>query len=286
MQIQSISRVSGGKCVCFQCPGLRKPLWCRHSPLIQGKYRRRCLHARALQDPSQRRQGSPVLEPCRERPWASGPVIQRQVLHLGEIGDNERTAWRRSIKVLEGKTGTRRLTLFPEDRAVSESEGDVVPVKVRDLELHDRRQWGSDVRMESGFCQVQMKIRYQCAINDIGVKDGGKASARYVEASPSRRPTLPFRKAQLRDCRLSCPCSRSHATHGMARECRSRRQRRLLPRVASATCNESRGHQFPKMTERCRLARPVTVLGKRVSVVPRGSGLKAMTVRFHIFLSG
>ena len=73
---------------------------------------------------------------------ASGRVVQRQVLRLEEIGDNERTAWHRSIKVLEGKTGTRQLTLFPEDRAVPESEGDVVTVKVRDLELHDRRQWG------------------------------------------------------------------------------------------------------------------------------------------------
>lgn len=73
---------------------------------------------------------------------ASGRVVQRQVLHLGEIGDNERAAWRRSIKVLEGKTGTRQLTLFPEDRAVPESESDVVQVKVRDLELHDPRQWG------------------------------------------------------------------------------------------------------------------------------------------------
>lgn len=44
-------------------------------------------------------------------------VVQRPLLYLGEINDNQRAAWRKSIAVLEdGKTEPRTLSLFPDDR--------------------------------------------------------------------------------------------------------------------------------------------------------------------------
>ncbi|MYA88464.1 MAG: hypothetical protein F4X97_08450 [Boseongicola sp. SB0662_bin_57] len=42
--------------------------------------------------------------------------MQRQVLYLGEINDSQRTAWCRAIEVLEGRSGSRQVALFPEHR--------------------------------------------------------------------------------------------------------------------------------------------------------------------------
>ena len=54
-----------------------------------------------------------VVENVRVR---GGRVVQRQVLYLGEINDSQRAAWCRSIKVVEGKSRSRQMALFPEDR--------------------------------------------------------------------------------------------------------------------------------------------------------------------------
>ena len=45
-----------------------------------------------------------------------GRVVQRQVLCPGEINDSRRAAWCRSTDVVEGKSGSRQMVLFPEDR--------------------------------------------------------------------------------------------------------------------------------------------------------------------------
>jgi hypothetical protein len=46
---------------------------------------------------------------------AGGRVMQRHVLHLGEINDSQELAWRRSIEVFEdGAPQPRTLSLFPE----------------------------------------------------------------------------------------------------------------------------------------------------------------------------
>ena len=51
-----------------------------------------------------------VVENVRVR---GGRVVQRQVLYLGEINDSQRAAWCRTIEVLEGKSGSRQMALFP-----------------------------------------------------------------------------------------------------------------------------------------------------------------------------
>src|SRR5271168_3637313 len=49
---------------------------------------------------------------------AGGGVVQKHVLHLGEINDSQELAWRRSIEVLdEAADRPKTLSLFPEDRA-------------------------------------------------------------------------------------------------------------------------------------------------------------------------
>src|SRR5689334_25131187 len=49
---------------------------------------------------------------------AGGRTVQRHVLHLGEINDNQRAAWCQTIEALdEGGQHARQIALFPEDRA-------------------------------------------------------------------------------------------------------------------------------------------------------------------------
>jgi hypothetical protein len=48
---------------------------------------------------------------------AGGGVVQKHVLHLGEINDAQELAWRRSIEVLdEAADQPKTLSRFPEDR--------------------------------------------------------------------------------------------------------------------------------------------------------------------------
>ena len=81
-----------------------------------------------------------VVENVRVR---GGRVVQRQVLYLGEINDSQRAAWCRTIEVLEGKSGSRQMALFPEGREAPALNREVVRVQVHDVEVHAPRQWGA-----------------------------------------------------------------------------------------------------------------------------------------------
>ena len=80
-----------------------------------------------------------VVENVRVR---GGRVVQRQVLYLGEINDSQRAAWCRTIEVLEGKSGSRQMALFPQGREAPALNCEVVRVQVQDVEVHAPRQWG------------------------------------------------------------------------------------------------------------------------------------------------
>ena len=69
-------------------------------------------------------------------------IVQRRVLYLGEINDNQRAAWCRSIEVVEGKSRSRQMALFPEDRKAPAFNCEVVKISVAEVALHDARQWG------------------------------------------------------------------------------------------------------------------------------------------------
>ena len=81
-----------------------------------------------------------VVENVRAR---GGRVVQRHVLYLGEINDSQRAAWYRSIEVVAGKSGSRQMALFPEDREALALDCEVVKINVADVPLHDPRQWGA-----------------------------------------------------------------------------------------------------------------------------------------------
>ena len=73
-----------------------------------------------------------------------GRVVQRHVLYLGEINDAQRTAWCKSIEVLEeGWPRLRQVAIFPEEREAPELSCAVVHVKLDGMRLERPRQWGA-----------------------------------------------------------------------------------------------------------------------------------------------
>src|SRR5947207_8601926 len=73
-----------------------------------------------------------------------GKVVQRPVLYLGEINDDQREAWCRVIEALDQDDQKyRQLALFPADRGVPEhAKGYGVQVRLDAMELQRLRPWG------------------------------------------------------------------------------------------------------------------------------------------------
>ena len=75
---------------------------------------------------------------------ASGRVVQRHALYLGEINDNQQAAWRKTIEIFEeGKTRPRTVALFPAERIGATADADIVRIRLSQLSLHRPRQWGA-----------------------------------------------------------------------------------------------------------------------------------------------
>lgn len=78
------------------------------------------------------------------RRYAGRKVAHRHVLYLGEINDSQRTAWERTIAVIDERDGAaRQLALFPEDRTPPPGEVETVQVRLSALTLERPRQWGA-----------------------------------------------------------------------------------------------------------------------------------------------
>jgi len=75
---------------------------------------------------------------------SSGQTVQRTVLYLGEINDQQQAAWRKSLEVFdEGQQRYTTLSLFPEDRPLPADAVDGLQVKLSGLELRRARVFGS-----------------------------------------------------------------------------------------------------------------------------------------------
>jgi len=76
---------------------------------------------------------------------SGGRVVQKHVLHLGEINDSQELAWRRSIEVLdEAEDRPKALSLFPEDRCEGIlPDASIVRLRLSQLRLCRPRQWGA-----------------------------------------------------------------------------------------------------------------------------------------------
>jgi transposase len=75
---------------------------------------------------------------------AGGKIVQRHVLYLGEINDQQQAAWQKSIEIFEeGEKSPRTVALFPEDRLVEIDDQQIIHIKLSELQLRRPRQWGA-----------------------------------------------------------------------------------------------------------------------------------------------
>ena len=73
-----------------------------------------------------------------------GKTVQRTVLYLGEINDQQRAAWRKTLDVFdEEEQRYTTMSLFPEDREIPADALDSVQVKLSGLELRRPRMFGN-----------------------------------------------------------------------------------------------------------------------------------------------
>jgi transposase len=70
-------------------------------------------------------------------------VVQRQVLYLGEINDDQEVAWRKSLEVFdEQRRETCQMSLFPEDRPIPSDAVNALSLRMSDLRVRRGRAFG------------------------------------------------------------------------------------------------------------------------------------------------
>src|SRR5487761_1159690 len=75
---------------------------------------------------------------------ASNNTVQRTVLYLGEINDQQQAAWRKTLSVFDDQQQEyTSLDLFPDDREIPADAVDSLQVKLSGLELRRPRVFGS-----------------------------------------------------------------------------------------------------------------------------------------------
>jgi transposase len=86
---------------------------------------------------------------------AGGKIVQKPVLYLGEINDQQEADWQKTIDIFEqGQPLPRTVALFPADRPVQANEENVVRIKLSEMELRRPRQWGACWL----FCQLYSEL--------------------------------------------------------------------------------------------------------------------------------
>jgi hypothetical protein len=75
---------------------------------------------------------------------ASDKTVQRTVLYLGEINDQQQAAWRKTLSVFdEQEQEYANLSLFPDDREIPADAIDSLQAKLSGLELRCPRLFGN-----------------------------------------------------------------------------------------------------------------------------------------------
>jgi len=71
-------------------------------------------------------------------------IVQRQVLYLGEINDNQQDSWRKTIEIFEdGNKEPQQMLLFPEEISCPKSHYNAIHVRLDELQIKKPRQWGA-----------------------------------------------------------------------------------------------------------------------------------------------
>jgi hypothetical protein len=88
-----------------------------------------------------------------------GRTVQRTVLYLGEINDQQQ-AWRKTLEVFdEEEQRYTRMSLFPDDREIPADALDRVQVKLSGLELRRPRTYGS--------CWLACELWHQLGLDEF-----------------------------------------------------------------------------------------------------------------------
>jgi hypothetical protein len=97
----------------------------------------------AQHQPQERRQGSPLFQHRQNRRLPDGRSVQRTVLYLGEIHDQQQAAWRKTLEVfVEEEPCYTTMSLFAEDGELPADALDRVQVRLSGLELRRPRVFG------------------------------------------------------------------------------------------------------------------------------------------------
>jgi transposase len=89
-----------------------------------------------------------------------GKTVQRTVLYLGEINDQQQAAWRKTLDVFdEAEQRYTTMSLFPEDRELPIDALDSVQVRLSGLELRRPRVFGS--------CWLACELWQQLALDEF-----------------------------------------------------------------------------------------------------------------------
>ena len=87
-------------------------------------------------------------------------TVQRTVLYLGEINDQQQAAWRKTLNVFdEDEQCYTSMSLFPEDREIPADTLDSVQVKLSGLELRRPRVFGN--------CWLACELWQQLGLNEF-----------------------------------------------------------------------------------------------------------------------
>ncbi len=87
-------------------------------------------------------------------------TVQRTVLYLGEINDQQQASWRKTLTVFdEDKQQFTDLSLFPEDRPLPEEAIDSIQVKLSGLELRRPRPFGN--------CWLASELWHQLGLSEF-----------------------------------------------------------------------------------------------------------------------
>jgi hypothetical protein len=130
----------------------------------------------------------------------SDQTVQRTVLYLGEINDQQQAAWRKSLEVFdESQQRYTTLSLFPEDRPIPADAVDGLQVKLSGLELRRPRVFGScwlgcELWRQTGAGRVLARALAGVArsgeLGEGAAAAGGESTARSRQRIPSASPVV------------------------------------------------------------------------------------------------
>ena len=87
-------------------------------------------------------------------------TLQRTVLYLGEINDQQQAAWRKTLEVFdEDHHNYASMSLFPDDREIPADAVDSIQVKLSGLELRRPRVFGS--------CWLACELWHQLGLDEF-----------------------------------------------------------------------------------------------------------------------